>query len=96
MCLGYYTKVYILFSSIRPLISSFHIIDKSPVHHFVAARRGIIAGEIPVALVIGNSLMQVFNALVNHGDLSFHFRRSNELRNFIRDLLLRERLFHSF
>ena len=52
--------------SITSYIFAFEIIDEGFVYYAVAAGRGIIAGEVPIAGVCGAALVKVFYFLIDN------------------------------
>lgn len=53
---------------IGPFVPVFVEIDEGLVRHDVAAGSRVVAREIPVSVVVRNSFVQVFDALIDHFD----------------------------
>ena len=56
-------------ASVAAALTVFDEIDEGGVDHLVAARGGVVARKIPVAIIFGASLVEVFDRLVE----DFHF-----------------------
>ena len=69
-----------------------NVMNKGLVAETGATRRGIVTSEIPVARVIGASLMQAFNALEHQFYRCLHTSRTEHLDNLLVYLLYGERL----
>ena len=65
---------------ISPFVPVFVEIDEGLVRHDVAAGSRVVAREIPVSVVVGNSLVQVFDALIDHLDSGVNVRGGDYLR----------------
>ena len=72
-----------------------NIVHECLVDESCAARRGIVAGEVPVARMVGTSLMQSLNALEHQFDGCLHVLRAQHLNDLLIDFLDGERLVDS-
>ena len=76
---------------------AFVIVDESAVDKARASGSGVITGEIPVARMTGNSLMQPFDRLVDNVDIGIYGAVGCEhLNHLMRNLVLSEGGIHSF
>ena len=61
--------------------------DEGLVDEAGAARRGIVAGKIPVAGMVGTSLVQALDALEHQFDGGLHIHWAQHLHNLLVDFL---------
>ena len=75
---------------ICPLVHPFHVIHESAVYHLVAPWGGEVAGEIPVACVVGAGFVDVVNRLVDYLHLGINEMIFSDYRNLARDFIIGE------
>ena len=66
------------------------------IDEFVPAGSRIISRKIPVARMIGTSLMQTFHALIKNFHRTFHIGRRQQLFHLLRNLLSGKRFVYFF
>src|SRR5690554_182207 len=70
------------------MLVPFNVVDKCVVDQPVSTRGGVVAREVPVAVVSGTGPVEILNALENDLYLSFDVGCSEHLRDFGRDFFI--------
>ena len=77
-------------SLVSPLGASLHVIDKGLVDHPEPAWGRVVTAEIPVAIIVGTALAQVFDGLINDIDIWLGPFWCNDGGNHVTDVLILE------
>src|SRR5689334_11976567 len=73
--------------SVSAHVLPFHPVDEGAIHYAVPTRRGVIAGEVPIAGVLRAGSAQAFDALEHHAHFGLHAFRREQLTDPLGDLL---------